>query len=288
MEIGVDPKERISDPRTSVSKSGLYAALTLFANDGRDAKPSLSAKKLATTLKDSTLVNFLAQVGVYKNRKGSTSVCKNNGSRPLSQNDVSDRIRTKALVVLGGGINVSLSCDSKKSQQSLESQKLLLASNRKRKKAMLKRCLPSHEVFDKDTWSNLEVVNTKWNEYMCHHLKNEGVHVETANTRYLSKCIPRCITGVELIGSSVSVLKCPSNPCYVSKEGVLIAMTLKTWRIASRPRKDHLLNADNYCLVVVVPRDGLSVLQIVVPTNKSQKLSQEVCDKTRSLLISIT
>jgi hypothetical protein len=138
------------------------------------------ASKLPSSLNDDALIDFLFQVGKERNRKVNMLVGKNSGCKPVSQNEVNDRIRMWALTLIGGGINTSISAsgsgDSKTKRVSavpLPPQYCNM-SNRIRKQICGKTKY-AHKVAGKagagaddgtattcmHTWDKLEEINSK-------------------------------------------------------------------------------------------------------------------------------
>lgn len=100
-----------------LSKNILYAPLDAYnkvtANDDHDKKigsiESLQSNyRKKKKSKEANLASFLHTVSCDYHRNRHRNDAKNNGSRPLGLADIEDRIRQRAVTILGGGINSSL------------------------------------------------------------------------------------------------------------------------------------------------------------------------------------
>lgn len=261
MEPGNDVDERNTDQAKVLSKKGLYAPLSVYTRDVDDHATTQPSKppKLRASLKDGALFDFLVQVGKEHNRKSNISVGKNNGSRPLSQNDINDRIRMRSLTLVGGGINTSISSELKKKKAPFAIQQQIM----KRKRISGKKYTESHVGLD--TWATLEVVNKKWNEYVARVIQQTQVNLECANARALVNSLSLILTRVELVGALVAIVKCKSHPHLVSNEGYVTGETSKTWRLATpRRRADKKKSDKSFSKILTVPKGGGTELEVVI------------------------
>ena len=285
----------------TLSKKGLYAPLSVYGRDDVNvinvnddlatAASKAKARKLPSSLKDGALIDFLFQVGKEHNRKALMSVGKNNGCKPVSQNEVNDRIRMRALTLIGGGINTSISGsgDQKRKRVSAsvllppQQQQYCNMSNRKRKQICGKTKYV-HKVAGRagtdsttrmhSTWDTLEEVNSKWNDYVRRFLKDEGVDLKSMSNsmsanRSLTNTLSRIMSRVELVGSFVEIVRCESHPHLVSTEGFLIGETSQTWRLATLPRKVEKDKPKpkpekRICKVLTVPKGGGTEFELVL------------------------
>ena len=292
MDQGNDGEERNIDQVKVLSKKGLYAPLSVYTRDVVDHGSTQLSKprKLAAALKDGALVDFLVQVGKDHNRKSNISVGKNNGSRPLSHNDINDRIRMRSLTLVGGGINTSISSELKKKKASLAIQQLTM----KRKRMTRKKDTSNH--VDVDTWAKLEVVNSTWNAYVHRFLQHMQVNLDYSNTRASVNSLSLTLSRVELVGSFLAILKCESHPHLVSYEGYLIGETLHTWRLATlRRHADKKKTDKSFCKVLTVPKGGGTELEVVIQRPESSESfvtddskATEKSNEGRSIYIRIT
>lgn len=90
----------------TLSKTGLYSPLSLISLE-KNNQPKKKNNRSAG--KDGALVDFVFQIGKEYHRKASLRSGKNNGCKPTSHSEVKDKISNRALTLIGGGINTSLS-----------------------------------------------------------------------------------------------------------------------------------------------------------------------------------
>lgn len=279
----LDLNGRNAGTGTTLSKVGLYAPLSVSRSDN-DTNPLSKPRKLASVLKDGALIDFLVQVGINHNRKATISVGKNNGSKPLSQNEVNDRVRMKAVTLVGGGINTSISGAPKKRKASILPRSQV--SNTKRKRA----CFVSdkHELCEPPAWATLEKVNSTWNDYIVRFLQEEGIDLESANVRSLTRCLSKVLPRLEIVGSFVSIVECQAHKQFVSKEGYIVGETLNTWRLATLPRKIDGNKPDKrFCTVLTVPKGGGTELALSVCINAPEHASEGNVTEEKTLKIYI-
>ena len=108
-------------------------------------------------------------------------------------------------------------------------------------------------VTERNATQTLIYLNEAWNEYVRkiidhhRHAKNDGLdhknqqrkqqHLRNVEDPLL---LHHLLSTVELVGSHVLILKCDQCPSYVGKDGVIVDLTLNTWRIAiSVPTNRH-------------------------------------------------
>jgi hypothetical protein len=280
MEQGTNVEEWNIDQSKALSKKGLYAPLSVYSRDD-DTNPSSKPRKLAASLKDGALVDFLVQVGKEHNRKSNSSVGKNNGCRPLSQTDINDRIRMRSLTLIGGGINTSISSELKKKKASFAIPQQITKMKRKQMSGNEN----TTSKVGMHTCARLAVVNTKWNEYMARFLQDKQVNLECANARALVNSLSLTLSRVELVGSFVVIMKCKSNPHLVSKEGYLIGETSNTWRLATLPKHaEKKMSYKSFCKVLTVPKGFGTELDVVITTSESgESFSVDVYPATENL-----
>jgi hypothetical protein len=219
----------------TLSKKGLYAPLSVYGRDDVDvinvdgeASKAAKSRKLPSSLKDGALIDFLFQVGKEHNRKANMLVGKNNGCKPVSQNEVNDRIRMRALTLIGGGINTSISASGSGGSKRKRVSAVPLPpqycnmSNRKQKQICGKTKY-AHKVAGKagagaddgtvttrmHTWDKLEEINSKWNDYVRRFLQDEDVDLpdlksmSSMGARSLINTLSRIVSRAEMVGSYV-------------------------------------------------------------------------------------
>ena len=120
-------ESRIGAGGKTLSKRLLYLPLAAYessSHGGSDGGTTNNAvdpittyldnrKSLPISVQEKALVNFWHKVGVeYHQNQATVHDPKNNGNRPISLRDLEDRIRQRALTLVGGGINKSWSQNS--------------------------------------------------------------------------------------------------------------------------------------------------------------------------------
>eukprot|EP00545_Synedropsis_sp_CCMP1620_P006190 CAMPEP_0119021986 /NCGR_PEP_ID=MMETSP1176-20130426/27100_1 /TAXON_ID=265551 /ORGANISM="Synedropsis recta cf, Strain CCMP1620" /LENGTH=249 /DNA_ID=CAMNT_0006976711 /DNA_START=77 /DNA_END=823 /DNA_ORIENTATION=+ len=225
-------------PKT-LSKKGLYAPLSVY---NASSNPSRQAK-IRPSLKDGALIDFLFRVGQEHNRKAKISVGKNNGCKPVSQNDVNDRIRQRALTLIGGGIDTSISGESTRKRTSAATpQHYPSMSNRKRKLMHTGRCReqklvgPPPRNCATGTWDKLVEVNRKWNDYVHRFLRQDGCDLQPTSNKALATTLSRHMREVGVVGSFVEITACESDKYLATKSGIVVGETTNTWRLAVLPK----------------------------------------------------
>jgi hypothetical protein len=227
----------------TLSKAGLYAPLSAF--DSISTKP----KKVPSSLKDGALIDFLFCLGQDYNRKSSIRVGKNNGCKPVSHNEISHRIRQRALTLVGGGINTAIAPHRSKVLNSYRFKR------KKKKRPHEKRRLTTAEV---PAWDTLEQVNRIWNtEYLPRLLVDQAI---VSCDKAKGSVEELFSTGkVEFVGSQVRISACKSHASYIDKAGYLIGDTTKTWRIAT------VCKGKKHIKVLVAPKSGTGI-EIILPS----------------------
>ena len=283
MEKLKDVNDRNTGTGTTLSKAGLYAPLSVSR---RVDDPNLLSKprKLASLLKDGALVDFLVQVGINHNRRAAISVGKNNGSKPLSQNEVNDRVRMKALTLVGGGINLSISGAPKKVKASLFPRSQVSNTKRKRTSFVCEK----YALCEPQAWATLEKVNKTWNDYIVRLLQDEGIDLESTNVRSLTRRLSKVASGMEMVGSFVSIVKCQAHKQLVSKKGFIVGETLNTWRLATLPTKiDENKPVERFCTVLTVPKGVGTELIVSVRFTSPEHPSEGNLGEEKTLKICI-
>jgi hypothetical protein len=265
-----------NDQPKTLSKKGLYAPLSVY----RDQEDSSSSKKrkVAPSLKDSALVDFLYTVGRDHNRKATISVGKNNGCKPLSQNEVSDRIRQRALTLIGGGINTSISGEKSKKNASKATGLYQTMSNRKRKLRQERQesVGGSQQCPSTNTGDKLTEINRKWNDYVHGFLRDQGCDLQTKKgTRALTTMLTRYLPEVGIVGSFINIAACKSNKHIVSKRGFMVGETAHTWRVAVLPRGTSRNKLGKVLFKLrTVAKQGTRIT-LVLPLNTADPLSAD-------------
>jgi len=224
---------------------------------------------------ESSLVSVLHYVSCdYHRNCAKVNDAKNNGSRPLGLSDVEDRIRKRAVTLIGGDIDVSIT-----------TMKPLIRPKKRRRRSWqviergLKKSPSSSSILESESVhsiSFLQKLNVDWNKYILKVLLNNEVKRETLRmSKYaLNKIaidlgalrgstITSNITddttsnvtndsiddSIDLIGAHVKIKNSNSHTSWIGKFGVLIGETKNTYQIASyartRKKKEFGINEES-------------------------------------------
>lgn len=245
---------RRTPPSKSLSKKGLYAPLSAYKND----TSSDSAKsKAPSSLRDSALIEFLVKVGQQRNRQGSLTGGKNNGGRPASQNEIDECIRQRALTLVGGGINASISVP--RDRQRISTLQVSKSSHSARRRKFQACDVAKEASSSHNTWKTLQKTNQIWVGYVHKCLRDDGMNSKPFDESALKAVFATLVTSVELVGAFVSIERCNSQRNLVSTRGYLVGETAATWKIAVLPRQKKQKPKERFCISVSVPKEGTSV-----------------------------
>ncbi len=265
----------LEDGKT-LSKNLMYAPLVAYQKSAigasdQDSKKSSPAhpsqymsnkKNVPTSLRESSLSSTLHFVSCdYHRNRATVNDAKNNGSRPLGLPDMEDRIRQRAVTLVGGGINSSIPVSKKTTRSKKRRHRSWEEAEPRLKKSSLEAVLsgsePSHVV------SFLQQLNTTWNEYAWNLLTSDkeksekrriseddlkeievrlGALVNKKNSRStkggnFNRAVNSKDDKIDLIGSHLKIDTNNAHTSWVGRFGVLVGETTNTYRIASLARR---------------------------------------------------
>ena len=262
----------------TLSKNLMYAPLVAYQKsaigasdeDTKKSSPThpsqymLYRKTVPTSLRESSLSSTLHFVSCdYHRNRATVNDAKNNGSRPLGLSEMEDRIRQKAVTLVGGGVNSSIPFTKTTTRSKKRRHRSWEEAEQRLKKSSLEKVLsgsePDHVV------SFLKKLNSVWNEYAWKLLTNDKTKTER---RWLSEDDlnamefrlgvlvskkKRSSTGgsnsssfnradskdgqIDLIGAHVKIDSSNAHTSWVGRFGVLIGETTNTYRVASYARR---------------------------------------------------
>ena len=254
----------------SLSKNLMYAPL--MAYEQAEVEPSnyvSSQTSVPKDLQESSLATFLQNSSYdYHRYHARPSDPKNNGSRPLSLGDMSERIRQKAVTLIGGGINSSLPSSTKKFSK--------LGKRRCRDWKDVEPVLRQHQKTSKvDTLRYLRQLNSYWNSYISSILMVNGASEKDVMSLKSSFIAAR--NTVELVGAHVRIASCTQMKQLTGILGVLIGETRSTWKVAilkrSKHTPKHRKEVQSDVKFIFVPKEG-STLMLIIPALPSTKDDQ--------------
>jgi RNase P/RNase MRP subunit p29 len=215
------------DGGKTLSKNALYAPLVAYEQNEVEPSNYMSTRSsIPKSLQVSSLVGCLQKVSYdYHRKTAKASDPKNNGSRPASVADFDERIRQKAVTLIGGGVNAAVTSKS--------TMKKITTKSRKRQKREWKDVEPLLLGHDDSKKINsipfLRQLNASWNEYIAKLLQvNE-------NTDEASSIKSRVVTKrerLELVGAHARVATCCQKKSFIGTSGILLGETKNTWHIA--------------------------------------------------------
>lgn len=208
----------------------------------------------------------------------------------MSAADISERIRQKAVTLVGGGINSSITSTTKSEATKLRKRRRQEWTD---VESALNYGIETTAENEKspggdDAIRFLLQLNSSWNKYISDLLKITEVsedELTTVKSRFIS-----ARSKVELIGAHVRVATCNQKKHLVNSYGVIIGETKNTWKIVAREvlkqsRKrakpedeDSQSDAKNgiNCKVIVLPKRGSSLVLIIPIISSLSKGDSEV------------
>lgn len=279
----------------TLSKNLMYAPLVAYhksaaisASDNNDSGSSSASKinhpsqyasndpNVLKSLNESSLVSILHFVSCdYHHNRATVNDAKNNGSRPLGLSDMDDRIRQRAVTLLGGVINASIPVvktttrSKKRRHRSWEEVEPVL---KKLSSSSSEEGVTSESESGR-VISFLQKLNSAWNGYawkllLKSKVTNEKQRLSEDDLKAIEVRL-RALMGsridnrkksnssggtnsrsgssffekgsveddpINLVGAHVKVESSNSRTSWVGRFGVLIGETTNTYRIASFTR----------------------------------------------------
>ncbi len=224
-------------------------------------------KTVPTSLRESSLSSTLHFVSCdYHRNRATVNDAKNNGSRPLGLSEMEDRIRQKAVTLVGGGVNSSIPLAKTITRSKKRRHRSWEEVEPRLQKSSLEAVLSGSEP---DHVSFLQKLNSAWNRHAWKLLindkgKNERRRVSEDDLNAIEVRLgalvskkKRSSTGgsnsssfnradtkdgrIDLIGAHLKIDSCNAHTSWVGRLGVMIGETTNTYRVASyarRPKKN--------------------------------------------------
>lgn len=256
----------VATARRTDTKVSITAAATTTSQSTTNPHPSQylnTLKSVPKSLHETSLAPFLQSIS-HDHHSGLTTAAadaaKNNGSRPVSVKDVEDRIKQRAVTLVGGGINASLrSSTSTRSfpfRNNKHSHRFKAAKKRKRKEwqhqvqencqSWIDRFGDGHDKTSSMTEVEfLREMNKAWNDYMYSEgsstplddfTKTEiAPNKEDDSDNKMQRQFQQRLSQekqLELVGAHVKIAVCNSHKAWAGRFGVLVGETTNTYRIA--------------------------------------------------------
>ena len=247
-----------SKPST-LSRNALYTPLIAYDQQKVDPSQYMTTARssVPTSLRESSLVDFVQTVSTETSDK------------PLSTQAIEDRIRQRALTLVGGGINSSMTAGGKQRQERQRHEEL---SNRQKKKilkqAKAKQTGLNPKQEDEKVFNTLLEVNRKWNVYVRKLARVDQLQ-DFSDDDSIQKTLSSRLAQVELVGAFVKLIECRAHKEWVGKEGMIVDTTTNTWRLAIM-KVSGIQTQKQQPRVLVVPKKGSQLMfQLTIGENRS-------------------
>lgn len=211
---------------STLSRNALYTPLVAYeqTNVVDPSTYMTTRKNVPSSLRESSLVDFIQ------------SVSSQNTEKPLSTQHVEERIRQRALTLVGGGINSSMSTAGKRKRRQQRRHEELSNRQRKRIQAKAKQPLSSKTKHDDEKVFNLFLeVHQKWKTYVRKLAEVDDLLTSTESivlTESSQKTISSRLAQAELVGAYIRITECRAHQAWIGKEGLIVGTTTNTWRVA--------------------------------------------------------
>jgi hypothetical protein len=257
----------LSDQR--FSRASLYTSLDSY-DDKEDSESTKKHKAPSLAKASNQLCQFYEIVSQDYHRNCSSSEARNTASRPLAASELSDRVLTKSLTLIGGGYNKGL-------QSSGRRRKTNAKKKRRRRKATKWTDLSSTQL------GFVQKLNICWNDYVWKILKcTRGINIPVASLNALKQA------RLEWMGARVRVESCMSNPSWCKRRGIVVQITKETWVVAldqSLPSSEGVSTKVNETSIrgaqtIILPKRGtalVALLPLPIEENNPQEGERNLC-----------
>jgi RNase P/RNase MRP subunit p29 len=187
--------------------------------------------------------------------------------KPLSTQVIDERIRQRALTLVGGGINSSMTSTGGKQNNKRRRHYEELSNRQKQKRfqQIQAKDLSRSKQEDEKAFDTLLKVNRKWNDYVrklarLDQLLQDEDPIKTVSLR---------LAQLELVGAFVKLITCQAHKEWVGKEGMIVETTTNTWRLAIMKVSD-MQTQKQQPKVLVVPKKGSRLMfQLTIGEGRS-------------------
>lgn len=220
----------------TLSKNALYTPLAAYEQTQVDPSTYMTTQISAVpkSLKEHSLSVFLQKVSFeYHRNRATASDPKSNGSRPLSVGDVDDRIKRRAVTLIGGGVNSSMTSKQIKSEK--KSRKRPRREWNDVESSLRRRTHPGRTMSDDDdSIQFLRQLNSSWNDYMAAASilnLNSSSSWDGDLMAIKARFALARRAQIELVGAHVKVATCCQKKKLVGTLGVLVGESKNTWSV---------------------------------------------------------
>jgi RNase P/RNase MRP subunit p29 len=221
---------------------------------------SARSRGVPTSLRESSLVDFVQTV--------STEI----SDKPLSTQVIDERIRQRALTLVGGGINSSMTSKQNSNNKRRSSRHYEELSNRQRKKRFQqihsKDLNRSKQQEDEKVFDTLLKVNRKWNDYVRKLARVDQLLLLQQDEDPI-KIVSSRLAQLELVGAFVELITCQAHKEWVGKEGMVVETTTNTWRLAIMKVSDRQTQKQQPKVLVVPKKGSRLMFQLTIGEGRS-------------------
>lgn len=276
-------------PSATLSRSTLYASLAAYNQD--QVEPGTYMRNLRSNPKstqDASLVDFWQKVSEDYHRFSDNTVAKNTAGRPLSTQEVSDRIKLRTLTLVGGGINTAASSTRKVAAKS-ERQRRRAKRRRVENETLNDQAVVSHQLkFLKD-------LNSMWVDYIWSLVQTTAPSSDDEGAALVARI--KTLQNVEWVGARVRIEECKHRRSYERREGILISTTSETFRLVEidgnkerrEDKQEEASKEKSPLKTLIVPNKNsrLSVLLALPATKAESSPSSPKTDRKRHIRITL-
>jgi hypothetical protein len=242
-------------PKT-LSRASLYASLESYTQ--KDPALYMRQQAVSATKQELALVEFFATVSESYNKTLQHKHSKNTACRPLSSREMNDRLKQRALTLVGGGINTTTNVTTK---SKMDQDRTLAPTSKRRRetKRILRSEWGGEQVVQQQTF--LMNLNRMWNEYIWQLLEHDG--------RDFAFRFSELSSQVEWVGARVVIEECHQHPTWRGRGGYLIAQTKNTWQVVE-------LKGTTCSGILVIPKLK-TCLKVSLPCNDAHEKLSDLC-----------
>jgi hypothetical protein len=212
----------------TLSKNSLYAPLIAYDQSNVEPANYLATKSsIPKSLQENSLIQFWRAASVdYHRQSSSAKDAKNGGSRPLFIPEIDDRVRQRAVSLLRGGIQSTVTTHPNSHRKRERKSR----KERKRRRINADSAFPSKKRIDfQDDLHYLRRLNANWNEYMMKVLEIDA----TSDDEFTTIARPACdMSKLDFVGSHFQIATCSQDAKLVGQSGVLLGVSRNTWKVA--------------------------------------------------------
>ncbi|CAB9496343.1 expressed unknown protein [Seminavis robusta] len=243
----------------TLSRREIYLPMVAYdaAAQGKFDNPHAymeSSKKLPNSVHEKNFVEFWHRIGVeYHRHRARVHEPKNSGNKPLTLADMEEKIRQRALTLVGGGINTDWAATGSNTARGSSSKAKQTATTTilhpKLQKAKQQRRNRNRHIIqsamhfatdDPRVGRFLVQLNTMWNDYMHRLLglpqkatiKELEEVVCRSNITFWSRVTSNLTKEkAQFVGAKVHIKSCTQHAHWKGRIGFLVRQTTNSWQL---------------------------------------------------------